>query len=232
MNQRWAWAGVSRAAVASPLQPEEREPLAAVDVEVARGGGEHEPDESLAVAAPQELGDRPAHRVAEGDEPVEPDRVGHRDHVVGAILEPERGPRPDPRPVAPVIEGEHAEVLAQRSVGAEEVEVGGGRPPVQEHQSRCAGRAGQLAQHDRAGGQLDPPAGRQAGRIDGRDRLDRLVGPAQAASTWSTRTRSSPVGASNDTVSPARCPIRAAPNGAVGLITSRSPERSSMWPTR
>ena len=108
--------------------------------------------------------------------------------------------------------------------------------PWRSTSSRGAGRAGQLAQHDRAGGQLDS-AGRAAGREDRRAggtaaaRVG-LVGPAQAASTWSTRTRSSPVGASNDTVSPARCPIRAAPNGAVGLITSSSPERSSMWPTR
>ena len=110
------------------------------------------------MATPQQLGDGAAHRVTEDDEPIESDRVGHRGDVVGAILEPERPTWSDAVAVAPVVERQHPEVLGERLVDPEEVEVGRGGPPVEEHQRRRAGRSGDVAQGDGSGGKVDRPA--------------------------------------------------------------------------
>ena len=68
------------------------------------------------MAAPHELGDRAAHRVADGDDPIEPEGGGQRGDVVRALLEPERLGGADAAPVAAVVEGDDVEVLGERAV--------------------------------------------------------------------------------------------------------------------
>ena len=82
--------------------------------------------------------------------------------------------------MAPVIEGEHAEVLAERGEAAEEVDVGGGGPAVQQHERGGARRAGLLAAAGCGRPERDrSPVGERRG-------LDR---GGQAVSTFNTWTR-------------------------------------------
>ena len=69
----------------------------------------------LGMAAPHQMGDRAAHRVADSHERVDVQHAGERGHVIGAVLEPETAAGPDAAAVAPVIESDDAEVLAQGS---------------------------------------------------------------------------------------------------------------------
>ena len=206
-------------------QAEERESLAAQLGEVRRRRAEHQAVDPFAVPVPHQLGDRATHRVADRDEPVDPERVGDGDDVVGDVVETERSLAADPASVTPVVVGEHVVVLGERSVARVPVDVGSRGPAVEQGDRRRAGRSGELTQMDRAASlELDVVPRRERG---GRD----LVGDgdvAQARSTFRTRTRSSPFGAWYDTHWPASAPTSAAPSGAVGLMTSRPPICSSM----
>ena len=224
-----AWAGVTLARAASPVRPrnESRSPRSSAKY----GAVAHRtrPSTRSRWRCHTELGDRTPHRVADRDEPIDAERVGDGDHVVGDVVEPERTLAPDPAPVAAVVVHEHAVVLAERPVARVPVDIGGRRPTVEEGDRRRTGRTTELTEVDRAATlELDvAPRRERRGR-------QRLGGDetAQARSTFRTRTRSSPFGAWYETHCPASAPTSAAPSGAVGLITSRPPICSSMWPTR
>src|SRR5437763_15899916 len=94
---------------------------------------------------PGELGDRPTHRVADGDEAVDAESVGEGGSVVGAVGQTEAGTDGNTLAVAPVIEGQHVEVTSEGPEGREPVEVGVGPEPVEEDDGRCARGTGDLA---------------------------------------------------------------------------------------
>ncbi len=71
-------------------QTEERQPLAAELGEVGRGGAQDQAIDAFAVPVPHQLGDSTSHRVADRDEPIDAERVGDGDHIVGDVVEPER----------------------------------------------------------------------------------------------------------------------------------------------
>jgi hypothetical protein len=120
------------------------------------------PTTLLGVAAPGELGDGAAHRVADRDESVDAERRSHVDGVVGAVLEPERLLRTQAGAVTAMVERDHAVVLPECSVALEPVEVGGRRPPVQQHDRGSARPGAEVAHHDRPPiGELDEPRRRQ-----------------------------------------------------------------------
>jgi len=75
------------------------------------------------MALPQQLGDGPTHRVADRYEPVDSERVGHGDDVIGTVGEPEAAGRPDAPTVPAVVDRDHAEVAAEREEAREPVEV-------------------------------------------------------------------------------------------------------------
>ena len=214
-----------------PGQAEEREPLAAELGEVRRRRAQHQAVDPFAVAVPHQLGDRAAHRVADGDEPVDAERVGDGDHVVGEVLETER-----PLAADPACRGRDGRTRTRGSAGPSgcvarvPVDVGRRRPAVEEGDRGRTGRAAEVAHEDRAAAlELDVVPRRER---SGPGLASVATSVAQARSTFRTRTRSSPFGASYDTHCPASAPTRAAPSGAVGLITSRPSICSSMWPTR
>ena len=123
---------------------------------------QHEPVDELAVALPDELGDRAAHRVADRHEPVDVQLAGQRGDVVGAVLEAERLDRAQATAVAAVIDGDDAEVLGERVEAGEPVEVGSRRPAVQQDQHRRTRRPGELADEGPAtAGQPHVAPGRQ-----------------------------------------------------------------------
>ena len=183
-------------------EAEEGQPFVARGVEVRAGSRQDQPAHVVRMAPPQQLGDGAAHRVAEGDDGSRVQGFDHRRHVVGAVLEAECSPAADAQPVTAVVEGEHPEVLAERCVGGEEVEVGGRRPTVQQHDDGCAGRSGDLAQvhRSRPGSSSSRPGGSGGATTSGVAVVDRggIAGEiAQAVSTSRTRTCSwAPVGAS------------------------------------
>ena len=89
--------------------------------EVARRGAEHQARDLVRMAPPGELGDRTAHAVADGDEALDAQGLGRGGRVVGALTEAEAAGA-QALAVAPVVQGQHPEVLGQ---GAE------ARPPVE-----------------------------------------------------------------------------------------------------
>ena len=93
---------------------------------------------------PQQLGDRAAHRVADGDELLDPEDLGEGGDVVGAVGQTERVADRHPAPVASVVEGDDPEVLGERGEGGEPVEVGGGGPAVEEHDGGSTDGSGEL----------------------------------------------------------------------------------------
>src|SRR3954471_18465172 len=108
-------------------KPEAREADAVADAaaEIAAGGTQHEALDAIAMSPPEQLGDGPAHRVADGEEPVDAENVGQRGDVVRTVGQAE-APGADAAPVAPMVEGDHSVVRAQRVVAGEPVETGGG----------------------------------------------------------------------------------------------------------
>ena len=84
-----------------PGEPGEVEALVAQPVEVRRGGAQHQTLQALGAVTGEELGHGTAHRVADGDEPVDAHSVGHRDTSSAQSDSrtglAERMPRPWPR---------------------------------------------------------------------------------------------------------------------------------------
>ena len=146
------------------------------------------------MTVPGQLRDRPAHRVADHDEAVDAERVGDRDRVVGRVGHAEVDADTDAATVTALVEGDHAEVAAERAEAGEPVEVGVGAQPMQEDERGRARRAGDLA-HERGApaGQFDSAARRQRRCADGHGQ----------APTSTMSTLSVPLGAAYSTVSPA-----------------------------
>jgi hypothetical protein len=141
---------------------------------------------------PHQLRDRPTHRVADGDAPLDAQDVHDCHGIVGAVLQTEQLARADATPVAPVVEGDHAELPAQWVVAREPVEVGGGRPAVQQQQRGRTWRPGHRAHEGGAPArQLHRRALRQLRCVDAASVTDGHYGD----STSSTLTRMVPWGA-------------------------------------
>ena len=90
--------------------------------------------------------------------------------VVGAVLQAEPGSGPDATPVAPVIDRDDAVAAGELRQDREEVQVGGGRPAVEQEQDRGVGRPVELADERRAPiGQLEVSSWRERGadEVDG-----------------------------------------------------------------
>ncbi len=99
------------------------------------------------MVAREQLGDRPAHRVAGHEHVAQVERAEQPGDVVGAVLQAEGLRRADPATVAPVIDGQDPVAgLGQRRVDPDPVEVGRGGPAVQEQQRRAV--AAGVAQED------------------------------------------------------------------------------------
>ena len=107
--------------------------------------------------APDELGDRATHGVADGDDGLEAENLGEGGDVIGAVLETKGPAAANPPAVTPMVEGDDVEVMAERLEAAEPVQGGGGGPPVEEDQGGRAGRAGDLVHVRR------PPSGQLHG---------------------------------------------------------------------
>ena len=118
--------------------PEEPESFLAARPEVRGRGTQHQTVDPLAVSLPHQRGDRTAHAVPDGDDPLDAQHVAGRHRVVGTVGEGEPLARPDAAAVAAVVEGDHRAHPAERVVAPEPVEVGRGRPAVEEQQRRGA----------------------------------------------------------------------------------------------
>ena len=94
-----------------------------------RGRAEHETRHEVAVAAPQQLRDRAAHRVADRDHGPGAELDQRRRAVVGAVGEPEDPARADALPVTAQVGRDHAEAFAERLERLE---------PVQARRSRTS----------------------------------------------------------------------------------------------
>src|SRR3984893_17743419 len=88
------------------------------------------------MAGPDELRDRPTHRVADGDEPLDTQLVGDRDGIVGAISQTEVAVDLDTVTVAAMVDRHDPEVPRQAAVTEPPVEVGRRRETVQQEQDR------------------------------------------------------------------------------------------------
>ena len=110
-------------------------PLVPAAPEVAARGAQHHAVDPLGVAAPDELRDRPAHRV-----PVRSAQTST---------------------VSPMVERHDAKVPTERTEGGEPVEAGGGGQTVHEHERRRSSRPCHLTDEGRSPArQLDGRAGR------------------------------------------------------------------------
>ena len=96
-----------------PGETDRAEPLLAASGEVRSGCTQHQTVHVLGVSSPDQLSDRAAHRVADRDEAVDAQRRRDVDCVVGAVLEPERLLRAQPRAVSAMVERDHSVPLAE-----------------------------------------------------------------------------------------------------------------------
>ena len=130
---------------------------------VERGArrAQHEPGDDVGVAAPQQLGDRAAHRVPGRDAAADAQFAEERRDVVGAVLEPERRRGAQPASVAAVVEGDDPEVVRQRTEARQPVQRGGRGPPVQQHHGGRASGPGcsRTNVRPRDGSSTNRPAG-------------------------------------------------------------------------
>jgi hypothetical protein len=114
---------------------------------------------------PQQLRDRAAHGVADDDGALDAEHLEQRGGVVGRVAHPERAPRADAAPVTAVVEGDDVQPLVpKRAERREPVEIGVGRPPVQEQDRRRPGSAFDLANPGAAATGQDDLASRGEGR--------------------------------------------------------------------
>ena len=122
------------------------------------------PDDEITVAAPQQLRDRAAHRVADRDDRAGAELDQRRRAVVGAVGEAEDPAGADALAVAAQVGGDHVEVLAERLEGLEPVQPAARAPAVEEEEGRRASRTGHLPDEGGApAGELEPATGREAG---------------------------------------------------------------------
>ena len=108
--------------------------------------------------AVEQLGDRPAHRVAGNQHRSHCHFLQEGGEIVGAIGEPERVTRPDPTRVAAKVRGKHAELLPERLERTEPVQPPARHPTVDQEQGRRTGWPAHLADERRASpGERDTP---------------------------------------------------------------------------
>src|SRR2546423_3205074 len=113
---------------------------------------------------PQQLGDRAAHRVADGGQLRDVQDVGQRGDVVGTISEPEMACA-DAVPVAAMVNGDHAVPRRQRLEAPQPVETAGRRQAVQQHDGGRTWGTGCFAYERRAAArELDEPSRGYEGR--------------------------------------------------------------------
>jgi hypothetical protein len=102
-----------------------------------------------------QLGDHAAHGIAHGGELAGTEDRRQRGDIVGAILEPEPRPGPDPVAVAAQVGGDDTEMSRQGREDLPPVQLGRARQPVDEHECLTAGRTGTLPHPgDSTAGQL------------------------------------------------------------------------------
>ena len=133
-------------------------------VNAALGGAQHQAVHQFRPAPVQQLGDRAAHGVPDGDAAVDLELFEQHRRVVGAVLEAE--PAAQPSPVAAMVHGNDAEVVGQRPVRRVPVEVRRRRPAVeQQHRGRII-RTSELADVRRStpGEVHEPPRGQRRSR--------------------------------------------------------------------
>ena len=129
------------------------------------------------MSLPQQLGHRPAHGVAHGDDRLHAERTAERSDVVGAVLEVKSG-RPQATGMTAQVGSQHVELMAQGLEGLEPVEPTARHPAVEQHNRRGARRPGDLPHEYRAAsaqrhppsprdGRAEPPVGLTYGPGDG-----------------------------------------------------------------
>ena len=102
---------------------------------------QHEPGHPVWMTATGEQGDRAAHRVAGSDEPFDPDDVGQRHKVVGAVLQPKPARAANAPTVTAVIDLQDMEPRAERPGGARPVQRSCRAETVEQEHRRRAVRA-------------------------------------------------------------------------------------------
>ena len=117
-------------------QADETQLLLARGAEVRRGRAKGESTHALRVPAPDQLGDRAAHRVAHRDDLVDAEHIAHGDCVVGTVLQAEHLLGADAAAVAAVVDCHDSVVACERAVTGEPIEVRAGGPPVQQQDGR------------------------------------------------------------------------------------------------
>ena len=141
--------------------------------EVAARRAQHQRRHEVVVAMPQQLGDRTTHRVAHGDELIDPEDVGQHRDVVRAVGEAEAIGRAQAEAVAAMVDREHVETRRECVVRREPVERRARGPAVQQHERRCTLGTGALAdERGAAAGELDEAAVGDPGRRRERQLVD------------------------------------------------------------
>ena len=131
-------------------EPGELDPLMPASPEVTARGAQHQAIDPPGVAVPHELSDRPAHRVADGDEGVDGQMIGDGNDVVGTGVEAEGIRGAQTPPVPSVIERHDAELATERAKGGEPVEPPGRGQTVQEDDRRRSPRPAELTDEGRS----------------------------------------------------------------------------------
>ena len=189
------------------------------------------------MASPGGLGNGSAHRVADDYRSLDPQRTSDGGRVVSQVIDPCSGAgAKSPGSVGPVVPRDDPDLPVppsdKRLVGATPVEVGAGRPAVEQQDGRPVGRTIAGAAEGSRVAYLD---GAEFGKFDTPPRWcgDRRITSEYAGhrSMATTLTANMPPGASNETVSPTAEPSRAAPSGDPGETTSTSSRCSSIDPT-
>lgn len=104
----------------------------AFTVEDRGSGAQDETVDPFRVAPPQQLGDRAAHRVADGDESVDSQSIGDEHGVVGAVFQSKPLLRSKTGAVTSMVECHHVIALGECFVAFEPIQVGGCCPSVEQ----------------------------------------------------------------------------------------------------
>lgn len=110
----------------------ESPPLETFTIKNRCGGAQHETVDPLGMATPHQLGDRAAHRVADGDESVDSQCVSDQHSIVGTILQPKPLFGAQTGSVTSMVVCHDAIALGEWFVALEPVQVGGGGPSVEQ----------------------------------------------------------------------------------------------------
>jgi hypothetical protein len=100
--------------------------------------------------SPDELCNGAAHRVADGNEPIDSQGVGNGNGIVRAILEAESLPRSKARAVTAMVECDDPVRLTERRIALEPVQVSCCSPTVEENEGDSGVAWPEIANQDRA----------------------------------------------------------------------------------